>query len=190
MDPAFWPFVPSLPLFGVLLTSYLVLGLALSPVGVAGDDVAVATASGAGDGNRSSANSDSSAQDKAESVPMVGRPAEVKTRVLFAHGDYQLSSEASAALAEFVAEIERHEVRGVRVAGYADATGPAPVNDVVSLDRARAVADFLRAELSDAELVVEVIGHGSARPAADNGSPEGREANRRVEIVAGIACDD
>ncbi|MFC7329478.1 OmpA family protein [Marinactinospora rubrisoli] len=192
-DPAFWPFVPALPLFGVLLTTYLVLGVALAPVGtVAGpeDDVAVASAAGVGVEMRSDGNSVSGAVGDAESVPaLVGHPAEMKTRVFFAHGDYRLSPEAGAVLAEFVAEIERHEVRGVRVAGYADSTGPDVVNDAISLDRARAVADFLRAELADGDLVVEVTGHGADRPVADNASPEGRDANRRVQVVADLASD-
>lgn len=68
------------------------------------------------------------------------------------------------------------------VHGHTDSLGAAAQNDALSLRRAQAVCDYLVTRgVRVAALRVE--GHGARRPAADNGTPEGRAQNRRIEIV-------
>lgn len=69
----------------------------------------------------------------------------------------------------------------VRIVGHTDSTGSDAINDPLSVDRARSVKDYLTARGVSAQRV-EVSGVGSRQPIADNGSPEGRARNRRVEI--------
>ena len=68
------------------------------------------------------------------------------------------------------------------VEGYTDSQGGATYNQDLSQRRAQTVRDYLvsRSIASDR---VTAVGYGMTRPIADNGSPEGRANNRRVEIV-------
>jgi len=67
------------------------------------------------------------------------------------------------------------------VEGHTDSRGSAAYNQALSERRARAVRVFLiGAGVPQARL--EAVGVGEARPIADNGTREGRQRNRRVEL--------
>lgn len=68
----------------------------------------------------------------------------------------------------------------VVIEGYTDSSGPAEFNRNLSQQRADAVADVLVNEFGIASSRVSAIGRGEANPIADNSTPEGRQANRRV----------
>ncbi len=70
----------------------------------------------------------------------------------------------------------------VYVCGHTDATGGGEHNQVLSVKRAQAVADFLIAQGLSTERV-RVQGLGPDYPIADNATREGRRLNRRTEIV-------
>jgi len=70
----------------------------------------------------------------------------------------------------------------VTVAGYTDNAGDAVANQLISKARAQAAADALIKRGLPAERVV-AAGYGAAAPIADNSTPEGRAANRRVVIL-------
>ena len=70
----------------------------------------------------------------------------------------------------------------VQVNGYTDNTGSAAINNPLSVKRANAVADFLKVQGIAGNRIV-ANGYGSANPIATNSTAEGREQNRRVEIV-------
>ncbi|HYJ46375.1 MAG TPA: OmpA family protein [Pyrinomonadaceae bacterium] len=71
----------------------------------------------------------------------------------------------------------------IEITGHADATGNIERNRVLSQQRADAVVRYLQ-ENHDIPLrrIVTPFGYGAMRPIADNGSPEGRRQNRRVEV--------
>ena len=70
----------------------------------------------------------------------------------------------------------------VEVAGHTDSTGSDAYNQGLSERRASSVANYLRGRgIINDRLIT--VGMGESRPIADNGSPEGRQANRRVEIT-------
>ena len=70
----------------------------------------------------------------------------------------------------------------VQVIGYTDNTGSAAYNDKLSMQRARAVANYLKLRgVSAARLMV--YGYGENNPIASNATAAGREQNRRVEIT-------
>jgi outer membrane protein OmpA-like peptidoglycan-associated protein len=72
------------------------------------------------------------------------------------------------------------EVR-VTIVGHTDGTGPATINDPLSLDRAESVREYLvNHGVQRGRLVVE--GRGAREPLASNATETGRAANRRVEI--------
>jgi outer membrane protein OmpA-like peptidoglycan-associated protein len=70
----------------------------------------------------------------------------------------------------------------VEVAGHTDSTGSDSYNQSLSERRAGAVAQYLRSQAIGSERLM-TVGMGEARPVADNNSPDGRQANRRVEIT-------
>ena len=70
----------------------------------------------------------------------------------------------------------------VQITGYTDSTGSAALNNSLSLQRANAVANYLRLQGVSADRIV-TEGAGSRNPIASNATPAGREQNRRVEIV-------
>lgn len=70
----------------------------------------------------------------------------------------------------------------VEVAGHTDNTGSAEYNQRLSERRANAVAQYLEGQGLASNRVV-TIGAGQTRPVADNSTPEGRQANRRVELT-------
>ena len=70
----------------------------------------------------------------------------------------------------------------VVVDGYTDSTGSMAFNMQLSDSRARSVANYLQTGgILQQRLVVN--GYGPANPVATNGTPEGRQLNRRVEIT-------
>jgi outer membrane protein OmpA-like peptidoglycan-associated protein len=70
----------------------------------------------------------------------------------------------------------------VEVAGHTDSTGSDSYNQSLSERRAGAVAQYLRSQNVGNERLI-TVGMGESRPVADNGSADGRQANRRVEIT-------
>ena len=70
----------------------------------------------------------------------------------------------------------------VQVAGYTDSTGSAAYNNTLSLQRAQAVANYLKLRDVNASRLM-VYGYGSSNPIASNATAAGREQNRRVEIT-------
>jgi outer membrane protein OmpA-like peptidoglycan-associated protein len=70
----------------------------------------------------------------------------------------------------------------VKIEGYTDSVGSDSYNQTLSEHRADAVAKALRMRgVPDSQLQAE--GLGKEFPVASNNSPEGRQQNRRVEIV-------
>lgn len=69
----------------------------------------------------------------------------------------------------------------VDVHGHTDSTGSLAHNQALSERRAQSVANYLTAQGVDSRRF-EVLGFGPNRPVASNSTPEGRAANRRVEI--------
>jgi outer membrane protein OmpA-like peptidoglycan-associated protein len=69
----------------------------------------------------------------------------------------------------------------VLIAGHSDNRGDAAYNRLLSRDRAMAVGRYLDKQGAAANRMV-VRGFGDRRPIADNASPEGRAANRRIEL--------
>lgn len=75
-----------------------------------------------------------------------------------------------------------HPTIRVSVAGHTDNTGAERHNVTLSTNRAQGVADYISNHgVSYDRITFE--GFGSSRPVADNNTAEGRQRNRRVEIL-------
>jgi len=102
--------------------------------------------------------------------------------VLFATGKYDLLPIAKEKLDEVAKALSDQGYKSMLVEGHTDSIGKASDNETLSLKRAEAVRTYLvsRGIQSDK---IRAVGLGSSRSISDNGSPDGRANNRRVEIV-------
>ena len=78
--------------------------------------------------------------------------------------------------------LKKYDRTAVQVNGYTDNTGSDAINNPLSVKRANAVADFLKIQGVETNRII-ANGYGSANPIASNATAEGREKNRRVEVV-------
>ncbi|WP_199459161.1 OmpA family protein [Vibrio owensii] len=93
-----------------------------------------------------------------------------------------LTDSVSERLDNFVNFLNEYPQAQVEITGYTDSSGPAAYNQKLSERRAQSVADYLIAAGIDADRFT-VKGMGEENPVADNSTHEGREKNRRVEVV-------
>ena len=70
----------------------------------------------------------------------------------------------------------------VEVAGHTDSTGSDAYNQQLSERRAQTVTNYFTSRKLSAQRFI-TIGLGESMPIADNGTTEGRQMNRRVEIT-------
>lgn len=111
--------------------------------------------------------------------------------VLFDFDKSDIRDEAASALKQVAAMIREHPDRPVRIEGHTDSKGSDAYNQRLSEDRALSVKDWLVDEEGLDGVAFETTGFGEARPAAPNETPDGaddpdgRQKNRRVEIVIG-----
>ena len=102
--------------------------------------------------------------------------------VLFAFASRRLDKEAELRLDGAVARIPDGESYVIEVQGFTDTSGDPEYNLALSSRRAEAVVRYLTTQHRLPLRRIHVLGMGSALPAADNESLEGRKLNRRVEV--------
>jgi outer membrane protein OmpA-like peptidoglycan-associated protein len=86
-------------------------------------------------------------------------------------------------LQEIVAVIGQKKFRSLEVVGHTDNKGTSVYNQQLSEQRAKAVADYLIAQLKLSPQIITIRGMGSLLPVSSNTTPAGRQRNRRVEII-------
>jgi len=74
----------------------------------------------------------------------------------------------------------------VEIQGHADASGRPDKNQVLSQNRANAIADLLNTTFGIAKERITAVGYGATRPIADNATAEGRAKNRRMLAVTQV----
>jgi outer membrane protein OmpA-like peptidoglycan-associated protein len=102
--------------------------------------------------------------------------------VLFETGQFALRPAAREKLARFAGVVLAHPGLMVQAEGFTDSTGTIAFNQRLSQQRADAVAEFLIGQgLSSRRVTAR--GYGARDPVASNETREGRQQNRRVELV-------
>jgi outer membrane protein OmpA-like peptidoglycan-associated protein len=101
--------------------------------------------------------------------------------ILFQTARSELVKDSYPFLDSLVFSVEKKQIDSVVVEGHTDNTGTAVFNRRLSVDRATTVADYLRKKMPGQTVVSR--GLASEHPVAGNNSPEGRQRNRRVEIL-------
>jgi flagellar motor protein MotB len=107
----------------------------------------------------------------------------VPGELLFAVGSDEVQAGAHDTLAKVAELIGMYDDRQVLIIGHSDADGDAADNQQLSERRAELVKQLF---VDDFELAADRLstqGLGEARPIASNATPQGRRANRRVEVL-------
>jgi outer membrane protein OmpA-like peptidoglycan-associated protein len=118
-------------------------------------------------------------------LPTTDTPRGLKVNmadVLFAFGKYDLRPAAREALAKLSGIVLGHPGLKLSVEGYTDSIGSDEVNQTLSEKRAGAVRDYLVQQGVDPSSIT-ATGFGKSNPVASNDTNEGRQQNRRVEII-------
>lgn len=126
-----------------------------------------------------------------EKSPPSAAPRELRAVISFERGA-KLDDAARAALDTLVAQPAFAAGGAITLGGHSDTSGSDSENLITSRRRAEAVRDYLQSKGVDAERM-SIIAFGERRPVAANAQPdgsddpEGRQRNRRVEIVVAPA---
>lgn len=106
----------------------------------------------------------------------------VLRHVLFAQSEYTLLPTSYAELDKVVKALRTNSQFEVEVAGHTDNIGDKRLNQALSENRAKVVANYLvRRGIPDSR--IRAKGYGDTRPITDNTSETQRALNRRVELV-------
>lgn len=104
--------------------------------------------------------------------------------IQFDSGSDKISRESYSLLNEVVKTLKDNQVLGfdIKIVGHTDNQGSPTLNQKLSEDRAKSVKEYLIEKgIGESRLLTE--GRGGDKPIADNGTPEGRAKNRRVEFI-------
>ncbi|MDD6506377.1 MAG: OmpA family protein [Prevotellaceae bacterium] len=102
--------------------------------------------------------------------------------ILFATNKADLNLVSKNELARFSTVLKNNADCHVDIYGHTDSTGNDGINIPLSNNRAQSVATYLKQCGVSAQQLQNIVGKGSAEPVADNGTAQGRQLNRRVEI--------
>ncbi|MFD0796783.1 OmpA family protein [Maribacter chungangensis] len=101
--------------------------------------------------------------------------------LLFRFDTFELLADSKKELDEIEAYLTLRNNLKIEINGHTDAIGSARYNKLLSINRAKAVAAYLIAKGLDSSRV-SYKGYGSELPVMQNGTPKGRQGNRRVEF--------
>lgn len=125
---------------------------------------------------------------KSQIVPETEEQLKVKeamqskaSNVEFEQGNAVIKESSYESLNEVIILLGEYPEAKISIEGHTDNTGNASTNLKLSQQRADAVKDYL-VKKGAAPDKVTATGKGSTEPKADNGTSDGRKANRRVEI--------
>ena len=111
------------------------------------------------------------------------------TSLLYDSGSVELNPGGMEILRKVVPILKGMKAKSIRVEGHTDNVPISggillkyPTNWELSAARAVNVARFLEDHGVDTRNL-SVVGYGENRPVADNGTPEGRASNRRIELI-------
>ena len=103
--------------------------------------------------------------------------------ILFATNSATIEGESTPTLADIGNMLKAHPELKLTIEGHTDNTGAAAHNQTLSEQRAASVAQYLESHFQvDASRLV-TKGYGDTKPVASNDTPEGRQQNRRVDLV-------
>lgn len=126
----------------------------------------------------------SKAGQKAVVVSQSARGAVITSdeRILFETGKSEITSNGQVFIERVAKLLKEKTTANVQIDGHTDNQGGASFNQKLSEQRAASVKAGLVKNGVNANRI-GTKGYGFSNPVADNGTPEGRQQNRRTEIV-------
>jgi OmpA-OmpF porin, OOP family len=103
--------------------------------------------------------------------------------ILFDVGSDRIRPESTPTLREIADMLKQNPSLRLRIEGHTDNVGQAATNQALSEKRAAAVRAHLVGQMGIDASRLESQGLGSSKPLTGNDTPEGRQQNRRVELV-------
>lgn len=101
--------------------------------------------------------------------------------VLFDVDKYDIRPGAQETLNQLAKLLTEAGITAFEIDGHTDSNADDAYNQTLSENRANAVKEYLKAQGVTAEITTQ--GYGESRPVATNETAEGRQQNRRVEII-------
>ena len=95
--------------------------------------------------------------------------------------DVRVHPEAEEVLKNLAIVLKEMDVKNFEIDGHTDSDGSDEYNQVLSEKRANSVKNFLVSQGVTAEITTK--GYGESKPVAPNDTAEGKQKNRRVEII-------
>jgi outer membrane protein OmpA-like peptidoglycan-associated protein len=109
--------------------------------------------------------------------------AQLNEQLLFDLGQSELKPEAESQLSNIAKLLIISPNVKLKIEGHTDNKGTAKANQLLSENRANAVANALKKMGIPETITIETKGFGFSQPIAPNDSEEGKAKNRRVEIT-------
>lgn len=109
-------------------------------------------------------------------------PPSITFTLYFLPNSTDLVPESQPVLAAFFAEVEARQAVEVQITGHTDRVGTLADNDRLSMERAQAVRDMLRARGLQ-EHFIRAVGRGEREPLIPTPDEQHEPRNRRVDIL-------
>ncbi|HET9066916.1 MAG TPA: OmpA family protein [Gemmatimonadales bacterium] len=114
----------------------------------------------------------------------LARDGRVATQgIYFSTSSDRLRPESTPTLTAIATMLTEHPTLTLRIEGHTDATGDEATNQALSARRAASVREWLVESAGIAPGRLTAAGLGESKPVGSNDTPEGRQQNRRVELV-------
>jgi len=146
---------------------------------------AVGGAAGAAIGNYMDDQAEEMERDlEGAEVTRVGEGIKITFRsgILFDVAKYDLRPEAKVNLTKLAEILSKYDDTNILLEGHTDSDGTEDYNLTLSERRARSVSSYLAMQGVGSPRMT-IMGYGETQPVADNATPEGKQANRRVEVA-------
>jgi outer membrane protein OmpA-like peptidoglycan-associated protein len=103
--------------------------------------------------------------------------------ILFAVNSEKIEPDAYGTLAKVAEVVDLYQDRSVLIVGHTDAVGDDEYNQQLSERRADLVRNYFVDEFAIGRERLSIEGQGEQRPITSNATSEGRDANRRIEVI-------
>jgi len=110
-----------------------------------------------------------------------GCPQSRELMLTFETNSYTIDSASYPEVVDFAAFLKANPLYKAQIVGHTDSVGKAAANMTLSVNRAKAAEAALVREGVAADRLSST-GRGELEPVASNRTPEGRQANRRIEV--------